>query len=107
MATAPGASGVAQAGVAAGLPPFALDLTQAAIGGVATVLFFRRFGLLALAVGLAVNYVVQQTPWTLDYSRWFAWRPGLTSAIIVGVMVWGFVSALGRQSAFAGPDLDD
>jgi len=106
VATAPGASGMAQAGATAGLPPFALDLTQAAIGGVATVLFFRRFGLLALAVGLAVNYVVRQTPWTLDYSRWFAWRPGLTCAIIVGVMVWGFVSALGRQSAFAGPDLD-
>jgi len=106
VATAPGASGVAQAGVAAGLPPFALDLTQAAIGGVATVLFFKRFGLLALAVGLAVNYVVSQTPWTLDYSRWFAWRPGLTCALVIGLMVWGFVSVLGRESAFAAPDLD-
>jgi hypothetical protein len=78
--------------------PFALDLTQAAITGVAAVFVVRRFGLLALAAGLAVNYVVRQTPWTLDYSRWFAWRPGLAA--------WGFVSVLGRQSAFAAPDLD-
>jgi serine/threonine-protein kinase len=97
---------VAALAATSGVAPFALDLTQAAVGGVATVLFFRRFGLLALAVGLGVNYVVRQTPWTLDYSRWFAWRPGLTCAIIVGVMVWGFVSVLGRQSAFAAPDFD-
>jgi hypothetical protein len=89
-----------------GVAPPALDLVQAAIAGVATVLFFRRFGLLALVAGLAVNYVVRQTPWTLDYARWFAWRPGLTCALVAGLMVWGFVSVLGRQSAFAAPDLD-
>jgi hypothetical protein len=49
---------------------------------------------------------VRQTPWTLDYSRWFAWRPGLTCALVVGLMVWGFVSVLGRQSAFAAVDID-
>ena len=86
--------------------PFALDLAQAAITGVAIVFFFRRFGLLALAIGLAVNYVVRQTPWTLDYARWFAWRPGLTCTLVVGLAVWGFVSVLGRQSAFAAVDLD-
>jgi serine/threonine-protein kinase len=97
---------VATIAAKAGVAPFALDLAQAAITGVATVLFFRRFGLLALVAGLAVNYVVRQTPWTLDYARWFAWRPGLTCVLVAGLMVWGFVSVLGRQSAFAAPDLD-
>jgi serine/threonine-protein kinase len=97
---------VAATAATSGVAPFSLDLAQAAIVGVATVLFFRRFGLLALAIGLAVNYVVRQTPWTLDYARWFAWRPGLTCALVVGLMVWGFVSVLGRQSAFAAVDID-
>jgi len=97
---------VAATAATAAVAPLALDLAQAAISGVVTVLFFRRFGLLALVAGLAVNYVVRQTPWTLDSSRWFAWRPGLTCALVVGLAVWGFVSVLGRQSAFAAPDFD-
>jgi len=84
----------------------ALDLVQAAIAGVVTVLFFRRFGLLALVAGLAVNYVVRETPWTFGYLRWFAWRSVLTSVLVAGLMVWGFVSALGLEPAFATTDLD-
>jgi hypothetical protein len=97
---------VAMIAATSGVAPFPLDLIQAAIAGVVTVLFFRRFGLLALVAGLAVNYVVRQTPWTLDPSSWFAWRPALTCALVVGLMAWGFVSVLGRQSAFATVDLD-
>jgi serine/threonine-protein kinase len=89
-----------------GVSPWVLDLAQAAILGAATVLLFQRFGLLALAVGLAVNYMIRQTPWTFDVSTWFVWRPGLTGAIVVALIVWGFANVLGKQSAFAAPDVD-
>jgi hypothetical protein len=86
--------------------PRALDLAQALISGAVVVLFLWRFGLLALAAGLAVNYVVRQTPWTLDAAQWFAWRPALTCALVLGLAAWGFLNVLGRQSAFAKINLD-
>jgi hypothetical protein len=89
-----------------GVAPPALDLVQAAIAGVATVLFFRRFGLLALVAGLSVNYVVRQTPWTLIPAQWFAWRPALTCVLVIGLAVWGFLNVLGRESVFGALDPD-
>ena len=84
----------------------ALDLAQATICGVATVVLFRRFGLLALTIGLAVNYVVRQTPVEIYLSKWFVWRPGLTCALVIGLVVWVFINVLGRQPVVAAPDLD-
>jgi ABC-type nickel/cobalt efflux system permease component RcnA len=86
--------------------PLTLDLAQAALIGIACVVFLRRFGLLALAVGLSVNYVVRSTPWTLDLAKWFAWRPILSVALIIGLALWGFRNVLGRQSAFPKLQLD-
>jgi serine/threonine-protein kinase len=89
-----------------GVQPAALDLAQAAISGVAAVWFMRRFGLLALATALAINWAVRATPWTLDPSVWFAWRAGLTAVLILGVATWGFLNVLGRQSPFPSMNLD-
>ena len=97
---------VAATAATSGVAPMALDLAQATICGVATVVLFRRFGLLALTIGLAVNYVVRQTPWTINLSKWFVWRPGLTCALVIGLVVWGFINVLGRQPVVAAPDLD-
>jgi hypothetical protein len=91
---------------ASGVRPLTLDLAQAALIGIACVVFLRRFGLLALAVGLSVNYVVRSTPWTLDLAKWFAWRPILSVALIIGLALWGFRNVLGRQSAFPKLQLD-
>ena len=91
---------------ASGVRPLTLDLVQAALIGVACVVFLRRFGLLALAVGLGVNYVVRATPWTLDLTKWFAWRPILSVLLIIGLALWGFRNVLGRQSAFPKLRLD-
>jgi hypothetical protein len=97
---------VAALGAISGVEPRALDMVQAFISGAVTVWFLRRFGLLALAAGLAVNYAVRQTPWTLDPTQWFAWRPAFTCVLVIGLAVWGFVNVLGRQSPFAAVDLD-
>ena len=91
---------------ASGVRPLALDLAQAALIGVACVVFLRRFGLLALALGLGVNYVVRATPWTFDLAKWFAWRPMLSVILIMGLALWGFRNVLGRQSAFPKLRLD-
>jgi hypothetical protein len=91
---------------ASGVRPLTLDLVQAALIGIGCVVFLRRFGLLALAVGLSVNYVVRSTPWTLDLAKWFAWRPILSVILIIGLAVWGFRNVLGRQSAFPKLQLD-
>ena len=91
---------------ASGVRPLTLDLAQAALIGIACVVFLRRFGLLALALGLAVNYVVRATPWTLDLTKWFAWRPMLSVVLILGLALWGFRNVLGRQSAFPKLQLD-
>jgi hypothetical protein len=89
-----------------GVRPLALDLAQAALIGVACVVFLRRFGLLALALGLGVNYVVRATPWTFDLAKWFAWRPVLSEILIMGLALWGFRNVLGRQTAFPKLRLD-
>jgi ABC-type nickel/cobalt efflux system permease component RcnA len=91
---------------ASGVRPLTLDLAQAALIGVACVVFLRRFGLLALAMGLGVNYVVRSTPWTFDLAKWFAWRPILSVILIMGLAFWGFRNVLGRQSAFPKLRLD-
>jgi hypothetical protein len=89
-----------------GVRPFALDLLQAVIIGVIAVWFIRRFGLLAFAVALGVNWASRATPWTIDPSAWFAWRAGLSVAVVLGVAVWGFRNVLGRQSPFPTVNLD-
>jgi len=84
-----------------------LDVVQAAIIGVSLVVFVRGYGLLALIGGIAVNALIRMTPWTLDASKWFAWRPGLTVLIVMALAVWGFRNVLGRQSAFPRSAFDE
>ncbi len=89
-----------------GVRPFVLDVAQAVIIGVAAVWFIKRFGLLALVTGLAINWAIRATPWTADPSAWFAWRSGLTAALVLGVALWGFLNVLGRQSLVADAGFD-
>jgi len=86
--------------------PIVLDVAQALATGIACVLLVRRFGLLALVVGVAVNVVVRFTPWTVDLAKWFAWRPMLSVILIMGLALWGFRNVLGRQAAFPKLQLD-
>jgi serine/threonine-protein kinase len=65
-----------------------------------------RYGALALAVAFAVNLLLDPGSWTLDLSRWYAWRGGITVAVVAALACWGFRNALGRQSAFPTGALD-
>jgi serine/threonine-protein kinase len=91
---------------ASGVRPLAFDLVSAAIIGVGSVWFLRRFGLLALAAGITVSYLLRSAPWTFDLAKWFAWRPMLSVILIGGLALWGFRNVLGRQSVFPKLQLD-
>ena len=65
-----------------------------------------KYGALALAVAFLVSTLVGDGPWTMDVSRWYAWRGALVLAAVATLAVWGFLNVLGRQSAFPAGALD-
>ena len=65
-----------------------------------------KHGALALAAAFFVEFLVEQAPWTLDMSRWYAWRGPFVIAVIAALAFWGFRNALGRQPAFPAGALD-
>ena len=67
---------------------------------------FWRHGALAFFVSWFVTSLAGYAPWTLEMSRWYAWRQWFIVAAIVALAVWGFRNVLGRQSAFPTGALD-
>jgi hypothetical protein len=67
---------------------------------------FWRHGALAFFTSWFVTNLAGYAPWTLDMSRWYAWRQWFVVAAIVALAVWGFRNVLGRQSAFPTGALD-
>jgi hypothetical protein len=67
---------------------------------------FWRHGALAFFTSWFVTNLAGYAPWTLDMSRWYAWRQWFVVALIVALAVWGFRNVLGRQSAFPTGALD-
>jgi hypothetical protein len=61
---------------------------------------------LAAPWSLFANSMFTNAPWTLDMSRWYAWRQGFVVALIVAIAVWGFRNVLGKQWAFPTGALD-
>jgi serine/threonine protein kinase len=71
------------------------------------LLMLRRFGMLALVVGLVVQNVLIVFPTTSHLSRWYA-TAGLTAIIVVlALAIYGFRASLGRKPLFAAAGLDD
>jgi serine/threonine-protein kinase len=66
-----------------------------------------KHGALALVVAFLVGALVDNGPWTLDMSRWYAWRSGFVLAVVAGLAFWGFRNVLGRQSVFPAGALDE
>lgn len=68
---------------------------------VSFLLVLKRFGLLPLVVGLAVQQVLQSFPATLHMARWYA-APSLAGlAAIVALTIYGFRTALAGQRVFS------
>jgi hypothetical protein len=62
----------------------------------------RRFGLLALIVGLVVQNILAVFPITSHLGRWYAPAGTTGMLVIVGVAVFGFYNALAGQPLFPG-----
>src|SRR6185295_3459647 len=66
--------------------------------GAAIYVLAARVGLLAAcATWMVVALLEFSTPFTLDPSRWYAWRTGVVAAILLSLALWGFRAAMGRR----------
>jgi hypothetical protein len=82
------------------------DFVFSAIVWLSIVFVLRRFGLLALVVGLVVQNVLVVFPVTSHFSRWYA-SAGLTGILAIAVLaVYGLRTALAGQSVFSAAALD-
>jgi serine/threonine-protein kinase len=78
----------------------------AAIIWASIVLILRRFGLLALIVGLVVQNVLVVFPTTSHFSRWYS-NAGLAGILVIALAVgYGFYTGLAGQPIFTGAALD-
>ena len=78
----------------------------AAIIWASIVLILRRFGLLALIVGLVVQNILVVFPTTSHLSRWYS-SAGLAGMVVIAAAAfYGFYTALGGQRVFSGAVLD-
>jgi serine/threonine-protein kinase len=70
------------------------------------LLVLRRFGMLALVVGLVVQNVLTVFPTTSHFSRWYA-SAGLAGIVLIALAAThGFYYALAGQPVFTGSSLD-
>ncbi len=65
-----------------------------------------RAGLLAGVIAMYVFLLLEATPLTLDWSLWYADRTWFTGTILLGLLGFGFHTALGSQPKLGGL-LDD
>jgi serine/threonine-protein kinase len=81
-------------------------VVEAAVSGLLFVWVLWKRGALAAVVTWWVGALGWWAPWTLDLSRWYAWRQFVVVGIIVALAFWGFRNVLGKQSAFPAGALD-
>jgi serine/threonine-protein kinase len=62
--------------------------------------FIYRFGWLGNLVGASCTFGLAQTPLTADASAWYFGQGLLGAAVVLGLGVYGFVTAIGNQRLF-------
>jgi len=62
-----------------------------------------RYGLVATIVGTAMALMVEGLPWTTNLSTWFAPQTMLGWGIVMAILAYGFLTAVGRRSLFRDP----
>ena len=73
-------------------------LVPVSIAVAASLFVLTRLGLLALASGLFVWRLIGSTPWSLDPDAWYAWHGWVTVAILLGLLVYGFRTAVAGRA---------
>lgn len=86
---------------------FWVTFVAASIIWLSIYLILRRFGLLALVVGLVVQNILVTFPTTTHLSRWYASGAIAGMAIIVAIAAFALHSSLAGQALFSARVLDD
>ncbi len=72
--------------------------TLALVAFVGIVVFLiSRFGLLSYIAAMFAMYAINDLPFVLDTSAWFAMRSAVVAAMLGGMAGWGFYTSLGRR----------
>ena len=84
-----------------------LSFLAGAVIWLSIYLVLRRFGLLALAVGMTVQNTLVTFPMTTHLSRWYASGAIAGMLVIITLALFAFHSALAGQQLFSAKVLDD
>jgi len=84
-----------------------ITLVFACLGYAAAVINLLRFGLVALACSLFVNFLFPLVPITTDFSAWYAGSTLFTLLAVLALAVYAFHTSLGGQKVFAGKFLEE
>src|SRR6266705_5311408 len=80
-----------------------LDIPISLLAWGAVVWVAVRFGYVALTVIVIVSLLVDGLPWTLDFSSWVAPQTMFAWGIMVVLLGYGFMTAVGGKSLFSDP----
>jgi hypothetical protein len=67
------------------------------------VFILVRYGLVATVMCFAMGLMLEGFPWTTDLSTWFAPQTILGWTIVLAILVYGFLTAVGGRSLFRDP----
>ncbi len=101
------ATGLLYAIINLGAENFGIETPNVILTAALCTFLLVRFGILALAIGLFVQTLLLSYPLTLDFSRWYASRSAFVLAVLVGMALYGFRSALASRPIVARGLLDD
>jgi eukaryotic-like serine/threonine-protein kinase len=86
--------------------PSIADWVGLVLGAAIFVLAARAGLLAACATWMVVALFEFSTVFTLDPSRWYAWRTGVVAAILLSLALWGFRAAMGRRKILSAAMLE-
>src|SRR5882762_1104382 len=84
-----------------------IALVFACLGYAAVVINLLRFGLVALAISIFVNFLFPLVPITTDFSAWYAGSALFTLLAVLALAGYAFHTSLGGQKVFEGKLLED
>jgi serine/threonine-protein kinase len=85
---------------------FALETPAVVLISVLKVAVLMRYGIQALVVAIFASQVLIEYPLVLDSSRWYSAHSMFALAVVLGLSLYGFYTALAGQPLFGKPALE-
>jgi hypothetical protein len=84
----------------------AVLVVSALLGYLSAVVILIRFGVLPMAVAVFITNLLLASPLTTDVSAWYASSMFAALAILFGISLWSFKTALGGRKLWTGEFLE-